>query len=78
MARVGRIRIPCYGRGGEICLFRLLRFFSGGRGTQRLGEAALIRTLEEGGQRRKDALFLQSVEKSCLAGLLHVNAGGIG
>lgn len=25
MARVGRIRIPCYGRGGEICLFRLLR-----------------------------------------------------
>jgi len=38
----------------------------------------LIRTLEEGGQRRKDALFLQSVEKSCLAGLLHVNAGGIG
>lgn len=31
-----------------------------------------------GWQRRKDALFLQSVEKSCLAGLLHVNAGGIG
>jgi hypothetical protein len=38
----------------------------------------LIRTLEEGGQRRKDALFLQSVEEGCLAGLLHVNAGGIG
>ena len=31
-----------------------------------------------GWQRRKDALFLQSVEKGCLAGLLHVNAGGIG
>ena len=31
-----------------------------------------------GWQRRKGALFLQSVEEGCLAGLLHVNAGGIG
>ena len=29
-----------------------------------------------GWQRRKDAFSLQSVEKGCLAGLLHVNAGG--
>ena len=59
-------------------MFRLLRVLFWGPRNPALGEAALIRTLEEGGQRRKDALFLQSVEKGCLAGLLHVNAEGIG
>ena len=59
-------------------MFRLLRVLFWGPRNPALGEAALIRTLEEGGQRRKDAFFLQSVEKGCLAGLLHVNAGGIG
>ena len=56
-------------------MFRLLRVLFWGPRNPALGEAALIRTLEEGGQRRKDALFLQ---KGCLAGLLHVNAEGIG
>lgn len=37
MARVGRSRIPCYGRGGEICLFRLLRVLFWGPRNPALG-----------------------------------------
>jgi hypothetical protein len=49
-------------------LFRLLRFFSGGRGTQRLGEAALIRTLEEGGSGGKTRFSFNQSKRVALPG----------
>lgn len=78
MARVGRSRIPCYGRGGEICLFRLLRVLFWGPRNPALGGSRFDPHTRRGWQRRKDALFLQSVRKGLPCRALHVNAGGIG